>query len=467
MMIKLFKSALILIFLLQSTIVFCQPEISSSKEADLDSLISARLPSIAPGAVVLIAEKGKIVYRKAFGLSDMESGGTMKPEYIFRIGSISKQFTAVGVLQLLEDRKIGLEDHIKKFLPDYPSPGSDITIRQLLNHTSGIRNYLELDAGESVDVTRLQPEQVVNIFKKEPLKFAPGTAFDYSNSNYFLLAYLIEKITDVPYRAYLEKNIVERAKLSSTFYANAKTDSLKFKSAKAYSKFDKGYELAELEPTNLLYGAGDIVSNADDLLKWHRALYSGRLIKKSTLKMATEPSTLTNGERIDYGYGFYIKDLAGESTVEHSGSTDGYQSDMVYLPERDLLFITLFNCYEADMDWQILTNDLAKLYLEKNETEVALNENQLEKYAGLYEVIFKGVSHKMKITLDNKQLYVEALNPEARLPKVKLHANDVNKFYIKEAPLRFEFTQTSDNDTLMMTTYNSKGKDADWVKIEE
>lgn len=466
-MVKLFKSALILIFLLRSTIVFCQYEISKPKEADLDSLISVRLPSIAPGAVVLVAERGKIVYRKAFGLSDMESGDIMKPEYIFRIGSISKQFTAVSVLQLLEDKKVELEDHIKKYLPDYPSQGNDITIRQLLNHTSGIRNYLELNAAEGVDVTRLQPEQVVNIFKKEPLKFAPGTAFDYSNSNYFLLAYLIEKITGVPYREYLEKNVLERAKLSTTFYADPKADSLKFKSAKAYSKFDKGYEPAELEPTNLLYGAGDLESNVDDLLKWHKALYAGKLIKKSTLRVATHQSTLTNGERIDYGYGFYIKDLAGESSVEHSGSTDGYQSDVVYIPERDLLFITLFNCYEADMDWQILTNDLVKLYLGKNDTEVALNENQLEKYVGMYEVVFNGVSHKMKITLDKKQLYVEALNPEDRLPKVKLHAKDVNKFYIKEAPLRFEFTQASDNDTLMLTTYNSKGKDADWAKIEE
>lgn len=342
-----------------------------------------------------------------------------------------------------------------------------ITIKQLLNHTSGIRNYLELDAAEGVDVTSLQPWQVVNIFKKESLKFAPGTAFDYSNSNYFLLAYLIEKITGVSYREYLEKNILGRAKLSRTFYAEANAYSLKFKSAKAYSKFDKGYEPAELEPTNLLYGAGDLVSNVDDLLKWHMVLYTGKLIKKSTLRIATQPSILKNGERINYGYGFYTKEVVDESTVEHSGSTDGYQSDMVYLPKRDLLFITLFNCYEADMDWQILTNDLAKLYLGKSDTEVGLDENQLEKYTGLYEVVFKGISHKMKITLDKKQLYIEALNPEDRLPKVKLHAKEINNFYIKEAPLRFEFTQTSGNGTMILTTYNNKGKDADWAKIEE
>lgn len=466
-MIKLSKSALTIVFFLQSAIAYCQLGSSSSEEADLDSLISVRLPSIAPGAVVLIAEKGEVIYRNAFGLSNMESGGTMKPEYIFRIGSITKQFTAVGILQLVEDRKIGLEDHIGKYLPDYPSPGNAITINQLLNHTSGIRNYLELDAGEGVNVLSLTPEQVVNIFKKEPLKFAPGTAFDYSNSNYFLLAYLIERITGKPYEEYLENNIINRAGLQHTFYANFKTDSLNFRHAKAYSKFDKGYETAELEPVNLLYGAGALESNVDDLLGWHKALYAGKLIKKSTLRIATRPSTLANGERIDYGYGFYLKDLAGEATVEHSGSTDGYQSDMIYLPKQDLLFITLFNCYEADMDWQILTNDLVKLYLGKNDNEIELNENQLKQYVGLYEVVANEVSHKMKITLDSKQLYVEALNPEDRLPKVKLYPQETHKFYIKEAPLRFEFTPNSDGKSFMLTTYNNKGKDADWVKIEE
>ena len=464
---KLSKSALTLIFFLQSTIVYCQLGISSSKEADLESLISAGLPSIAPGAVVLIAEKGKVIYRKAFGLSDMESGESMKPEYIFRIGSITKQFTAVGILQLMEEKKLALDDAIGKYLPDYPNPGNAITINQLLNHTSGIRNYLELDAGEGIDVLSLTPEQVVNIFKREPLKFAPGTAFDYSNSNYFLLAYLIERITGKPYEEYLENNIINKAGLQHTFYANFKIDSLKFKRAKAYSKFDKGYEAAELEPVNLLYGAGALESNVDDLFKWHRALYAGKLIKKSTLRIAARPSTLANGERIDYGYGFYIKDLAGEATVEHSGSTDGYQSDMVYLPKQDLLVITLFNCYEAEMDWQILTNDLIKLYLGKKDKNLGLIESQLIQYVGLYEVVVNEVSHKMKITLDSKQLYVEALNPEDRLPKVKLYAKESDKFYIKEAPLRFEFTPNSDGKSFMLTTYNNKGKDADWVKIKE
>ena len=128
--------------------------------------------------------------------------------------------------------------------------------------------------------------------------------------------------------------------------------------------------------------------------------------------MATEPSILRDGSKIDYGYGFYIKNVGGVSTVEHGGSTDGYQSDMVYIPENDLLVITLFNCYQADMDWQILTNDLIKLYLGLTDKDVKLGNAQLQRYVGLYEVVFKNVSHKMKVSLDGRQLYVEALNPE-------------------------------------------------------
>ncbi|GAA0886512.1 hypothetical protein GCM10009120_51110 [Sphingobacterium siyangense subsp. cladoniae] len=430
-----------------------------------DSLINIRLPDIAPGAVVLVANKGKVLYKKAFGVVDIHTNAKMKTDHIFRIGSVGKQFTAVAILQLAEQEKLSLKDSIQQFIPDFPSKGHRITIAHLLSQTSGIRNYFELetDAGQE-EISSYSPKQVIDIFKTEPLQFVPGSAFQYSNSNYFLLGYIIEKVSGLSYKEYLIKNVVEKAGLKSTFYIDpARNESRR---ATPYSRFDGKLEAAELQSANLTYAAGALESTADDLLKWQRALQSGKLIKAETLRQAISPYKLADGTNSEYGFGWFIRNIDGESTVEHSGSTDGYQTDVLYMPDQDIYIVTLFNCYESDMDWQVLTNDIAKLSIGKSiGSLVTLTPEQLKKYTGNYEVFAGTVSHQMRITLEGSDLFVEALNPNDRLPKVQLYAEKENKFYIKEAPLKFEFVRTEGSDTYTLVTYNNRGKDAEWKKL--
>lgn len=428
-----------------------------------DSLISLRLPDIAPGAVVLVAEKDKVIYKRAFGQSDIKSGLAMTTAQLFRIGSVGKQFTAVAILQLIEQGKLGLNDSIQRFLPDFPWKGHTITIAQLLSQTTGIRNYFEqeTDAKEE-EVNNYSPKQVIDIFKKEPLQFVPGTAFQYSNSNYFILAYIIEKVSGLSYRNYLEQ-LIKKAGLTATFYIDPKRPDPQ--RASPYSRFDGKLEDAVLQSVNLTYGAGALESTADDLLKWHRALYSGKLIGRETLKQATTAYKLADGSNSEYGFGWFIKKLDEQPTVEHSGSTDGYQTDVVYLPEQDVYVVALFNCYESDMDWQVLTNDLSRLAIGKSIAAMALTAEQLKPFIGTYEVFAGTVSHRIQITLDGATLYAEALNPDDRLPKVALYAEKENKFYMKEAPLKFEFVKEGEAGVYKLVTYNSRGKDAEWKKL--
>lgn len=432
-----------------------------------DSLITVKLPDIAPGGVVLLAKGGKVFYKKAFGQSDIKTGARMKTNQIFRIGSVGKQFTAVAILQLIERGKLALTDSIQQFIPDFPSKGYTITIAHLLSQTSGIRNYFELETGATQQqLNAYSPKQIIDIFKLEPLRFAPGTAYQYSNSNYFLLAYIIEKVSGLSYKEYLLENVIRKAGLKSTYYIDLKrADSRR---ATPYSRFDGKLEDATLQSVNLTYGAGALESTADDLLRWQLALNSGELIKYATLKQAVTAYRLADGKNSEYGFGWFIRNLDGQPTIEHSGSTDGYQTDVVYLPNQGIYLVTLFNCYEADMDWQVLTNDLAKLAIGKpTGSVIQLDEVALKKYTGTYEVLAGTIRHQMRVTLEASKLFVEALNPEDRLPKVQLYAESYSKFYIKEAPLKFVFVKDDASGAFKLITYNNRGKDAEWKKLSQ
>lgn len=430
----------------------------------LDALIPKRLPDIAPGCVVLVAKKGKIIYEKAFGSADLGLSTPMQTDMMFRIGSITKQFTAIAILQLVEQGKISLQDSIQKYVPDYPYSGFPITIENLLTQTSGIKDYMAIDnpKDERVDYT---PKQGVDYFKNEPLEFKPGSQFKYSNSNYYLLGYIIEVVTGEPYANYLQQHVFNKAEMNNTYYIDKVKKNMKV--AQGYSRFDGKLEKATLENVTTIYAAGGIMSNAEDLYRWHKEIYNGKLIRQDLLDKAFTPYQFDNGRYSEYGYGWFIKKLNGSRTIEHAGSTDGFQCDEIYLPNEDVFVVTLFNCFEQDMDWTVLSNDIATLAIGKSlNSEAKVKEDVLKNYVGTYEVNVNKINHKLIVTFDDRRLSIEASNPADRLPKVFLHAKSENEFYIKEAPLRFEFIKDANNNCIKIVTYNNQGKDAEWMKIE-
>jgi CubicO group peptidase (beta-lactamase class C family) len=429
----------------------------------IDSLVESRLSSVAPGGVVLIAKKGEVIYRKAFGVSDLRSKAPVQPGMIFRIGSISKQFTAVAILQLVEQGKIKLQDSIQVYVPDFPHKAYPITIENILTHSSGIINFQDIKnpAPEKVH-EHYTPQQGVDYFKDEPLGFKPGTQFEYSNSNFFLLGYLIERVTGQSFGDYLKDHLIAPAALRHTFYlpVNPQIADL----IQGYSRFDgKHWENAELQDPTIMYTAGGLATNADDLLKWHNALLAGKLIRTDLLAKAYTAFKIQKGVP-QYGYGWFIKEIDGVKTVEHSGSTDGYQADEMWLPGADIFIATLFNGFENDMDWQLLTNDIARITLgHPLGATYQVSDDGLKELAGTYAV---GTDHTMVITFRKHQLFVKAGNPKDRLPEVLLYAESPGHFYIKEASLKFVFSHDPVMHDYMLTTYNSAGKDADWKKVK-
>lgn len=461
-MIKSLCFFLVSVLLLTSS--FGQSKQDKKLSKSLDELIPKRLTEIAPGCVVLVAKNDKIIYRKAFGLSCIETQIPMQTDMLFRIGSMTKQFTAITILQLIEEGKISLKDSVQKYIKDFPSKGYTITIENLLTQTSGIKDYLSEISNPSKQKETYTSKDGVDYIKDAPLNFKPGSNYRYSNSNYYLLGYIIEMVTGETYEKYLQENVLDKADLKNTFYIGAKNNISNI--AQGYSNIDGKIEKATLQPVDMLYSAGGLISNVDDIYKWHEALYNYELVKKETLTKATAPYKFPDNTFSQYAYGWFIKDLDGSKTVEHSGSTDGFQSDEIYIPDDNVFVVALYNCYEADMNWLLLTNDIARVAIGKPiNKNVNVKETILKSYVGTYEVTLNNINHKLIVTFENGELSIEAANPEDRLPKVQLFAKSENEFYIKEAPLKFEFVKDA-NNTFKIITYNNRGKDAEWIKVK-
>lgn len=314
---------------------------SQNVEVKIDQLLNEKFKASTTGASVIITKKGKPIYRKAFGLSNLELGTKMIPENVFEIGSMTKQFTAISILMLVEQQKISLTDEITKFIPDYPTHGQKITVHHLLNHTSGIKNYTSIRRLFSIARNDMKPLELINFFKDEPMDFNPGEKYKYNNSAYVILGYIIEKISGDTYENFVSKHIFEKTNMTNSRYASHS----KIIKNRASGYTNRGqHKNAMYISFTLPYAGGSLMSTIDDLSKWQNALISYKLVKKETLKKAFTNYTLNNGKHINYGYGWNVKKIGKTPSLEHGGSIFGYKSMGVYIPSKDVYVVILTNC---------------------------------------------------------------------------------------------------------------------------
>jgi CubicO group peptidase (beta-lactamase class C family) len=286
---------------------------------------------------------------------------------------------------LIEQGKISLNDSIQKFIAGFPVKGHRITIENLLTQTSGIPDYLDLEYSSPnafrIDFT---PGQVIDSLKKQSLEFAPSSKFAYSNSNYFLLGYIIEAVSGLPYPEYLRQHIFKPFLLTNTYY-DRPTDIIPNR-VNGYERSGDKYRNADFISMAAFYSAGAIISNTADLLKWNEALMHGSIIKKQTLAQAFRPFTLAGGGSSEYGYGWFIRTLEGSKTIEHGGSVFGFRSEEIFLPAENIYIAGLFNCRQLNNDEQELCYDIARLMLGKSLVkEFSVSEETLHQYIGVYK----------------------------------------------------------------------------------
>lgn len=314
----------------------------SQSESAYETILAQEFEAYQSGASVLVAKRGEILFRGAIGLANLDQKVQNTAEHIFRIGSITKEFTAVAVLQLQEQGKLELSDPIHKYLPDYPEQGRGITIEHLLTHTSGIKNYTGMAEVAHLQSTEARPKQIIKVFKDAPMESTPGTVYQYNNYGYVLLGAIIEQASGMSYEAYLEQHIFEPAKMQHTYFGEAKAP-LKGR-ATGYQMQDGKFAKAPYLNMAIPYAAGALLSNVDDLYTWVKALQGHQLLDKSSLRKALSPHQLEDGSKIPYGYGFQLDEMYGKKVVGHDGVIQGFLAYALYLPEEDLFVAVLSNC---------------------------------------------------------------------------------------------------------------------------
>ena len=355
-------------------------------EAQLDAVVASYFKADEPGAAVLVMRDGKRLLRKGYGLADVELGVAIQPEHVFRVASITKQFTAVAILQLVEQGKISLADQITKFFPDYPTQGKTITVEHLLTHTSGMQSYSSKDDFISMIRSDLTPQQLIDTFKNDPLQFSPGEQYASGNSAYVILGAIIEKVTGQSYAQYLTSDVFAKAGLTQTYY----DDPIRIipKRVEGYGRNGGAIVKARYVSPTIPYSAGSIISTVDDLAKWTDAVSAGKVVRPDLLQRAWTPYKLTSGEATTYGYGWEIDHLLGSRVISHGGRVMGFTAYALWMPEEKVFVAVLSNTEATPMSTEYLARRLATYAMGKpwNPVAIAMTAEQLREYEGVYTI---------------------------------------------------------------------------------
>lgn len=351
--------------------------------AEIDKIMSDRFKSTGVGATILVSKKGNVILKKGYGMADLESNVPASPESVFRIASLTKQFTAVAILQLSERQLLSVKDDIRKYIPDFPSTKVPITVENLLTHTSGIRNNTEMKFPDIFRYKNSTPSELVDLIEKEPLEFEPGASFRYSNSGYILLGYILEKVSGSSYEEYITEHIFKPLGMDHSYFDRA--NKVILNRANGYFEGPAG----QINNANFLnmtfaFSAGGLMTAVEDMYKWHKGLRQEKILKKETLEKALTPYALQDGSKSKYGYGWDLNDFAGSKAQMHSGNVEGFSCFQVYLPTDDVYVVILSNSGNKNTSTPSLI--AASIATNKvNMSSIDLPPSIFNKYIGKYK----------------------------------------------------------------------------------
>lgn len=335
------NSFLFLIVLLM--LVGCNNKIDMNQKIDY---IFSEFNDTTPGASVAVVKDHKVIYQRGFGLADLERKTKIEPKTNFRLASITKQFTALSIMMLEKENKLSFDDTLQKFFPDFPDYASKITIKNILQHTSGLLAY-EDHMPDTLTV-QLKDKDVVDILRQQDSTyFQPGTEHRYSNSGYAVLAIIIEKVSGKSFAQFLHDRIFAPLKMDNTVAYEKGISTVKNR-AYGYTKTDTGFVDSDQSLTSAVLGDGGIYSSTIDLIKWDRSINDATLLKREKLNKAFEKAVLPNGDIVDYGFGWRLDPYRGYERRYHTGGTSGFSNIYMKLPKFNLTVIVLINIYDYD-----------------------------------------------------------------------------------------------------------------------
>ncbi|MEP6596513.1 MAG: serine hydrolase [Ginsengibacter sp.] len=434
-----------------------------SSEILVDNYYNSLKGKETPGIAVLVAKDGNVLYRKGFGYADIKNKILVTPNTKFRIGSVTKQFTAAAILKLQENNLLSVNDKLSKFIPDFPR-GDDVTIHELLTHTSGIHSYTNNDGFIDKVATTISPDSLVNSIKKDPYDFNPGEKWMYNNSGYFILGYIVSKVSGRPYSEFLKENFFDPLHMNNTgvHYAGIKLE----QEAKGLTKKDNNYEEGINWDMSWAGGAGALYSTVDDLLKWNQALYGGKVLSKKSLDAALTPVVLKSGEKASpfYGYGLGLSKYRGLDVTSHSGGLNGFLTQLAYYPKEKLTVVMFVNTSEPEVNFN--PNKIAEAFLwdkmDKQTSYAELTEKpkNLRLYAGRYDLAGTAV---ITITAekDNK-LYAQISGQS----KYEIFPLSEDEFFLKVVEARIKFIK-DDKGEISNAILFQNGQEINAKKLKE
>lgn len=461
-----------LVFIFISFYSFAQIQ---EKEA-IDKIFAEWNTSNTPGAALGVVQDGKLVYSNGYGIGDLEHDIAITPTSVFYIGSVSKQFVTFAILLLEEQGKLNLDDNIQKHFPDFPEYNAPQTIRHFIHHTSGVRDFLTLMALKGRDyLDHIEVDQVYELIKKQKeLNFTPGEKYLYSNSCYFMLAMLVEKVAGESLRDFAQKNMFDPLGMKSTLFYDDNRDLIKNK-AFSYQKKKEGEGFNNLISRFDLVGSGGVYSSVEDLYLWDQNFYNNKLGKggQAIIDKMHEEGMLNNGKSSGYAYALQNGTYKGLKTVSHGGALAGYRSQLMRFPEQNFSVIILANRGDANptrMSYEVADILLKDEFLpeEKKTTEkpkeTVINTDQeysLNQLVGNYEV---QVGMVLEISIKNDSLLVyQNWNGS----KYNIAQKQGNTYEIPGvAALNFTFSELDDNSTQLLTVLQN-GNSSKWNRKKQ
>ncbi len=419
----------------------------------LDAIFKPLAATDQPGAAVIVVKDGQVLLRKAYGAADLELGVPLQPDSVFRLGSITKQFTAVAILMLAEQGKLSLSDPIDKHLPGYPMQGHAITVEHLLTHTSGIQSYTDIP-GWMTDRIKgdLKVQELIDGFKKEPMQFAPGTRYRYNNSAYVLLGAIIERVSGQSYEQFVAERIFRPLGMTSSFYGS--NEPIIPKRAEGYTADNGVTKNAQYLSMTQPYSAGSLVSTVDDLARWDAALYTDRLLPRPALERAWAPYVLEDGKHTGYGYGWAIGTLRGHRSIEHGGGIPGFSTYALRLPDDRVFVAVLCNSDSPKAAPAYLAKRAAAMAIGNPFPEpvtTQLDAKALERYVGVYEI---DGDTRRTVTLEGGKLFTQRTGS----PRLEAQPRTETEFFYENSLTWLRFVADAGGRITEMLVYQ-EGRD--------
>lgn len=415
-----------------------------------------------PGVSVAVVRDGEVVLARGYGLANVELGVPATEDTVYQLASVTKTFTAAAIMLLAEDGTLSIDDRITERLTKLPETWKDVTVRHLLNHTSGIKSYTSVEDFQKSARKDFAPREILDLVAMEPLEFAPGEKWNYCNTGYFLLGMLIEEVTGKPYGEFMAERIFRPLGMTHTRANDLRA--LIPGRAQGYEWDGKELRNGEYVSPTQPYAAGMLVSSVADLVKWDAALASHALLDEATLEVMWESTRLNDGEEAGYGLGWEASKVNGHRRVSHGGGIPGFSTELARFPDDRLTVIVLTNAeggHAGTIARKIAGEFVPELAEPVEEPIADPDEPTTERLRGMVEGALEGQVDPELFTEAAKQ----ALVPRIRDDRARLASfGPLKTFQLLErneddGALRLRYRVVLENETLQMSfTLDDDGK---------